>query len=113
MKSIDDKIKHLVQSAEKEIPREVEKAFLKKLNQKTARHPFPQKGFGLFYRLALATAACLLIASFVFIPQSSRFSSGNQADEIMVQSAKIEGQNARAIIFKEQNPELTIVWVEK
>ena len=113
MKSIDDKIKQLVQSDEKEIPREVEKAFLKKLNQKTARLTFSRNGFGLFFRLALATASCLLIASLVFLPRFSRFSSGQKGGEVLVESAKIEGETARTIIFKEQNPELTIVWVEK
>lgn len=113
MKHIDDKIRSLIQVSEKEIPMKVEESFLQALKNATTQSGSTRKGNRLFYRIALATAACLLIATLVFLPRFSRIVSRHPADDIIVESAKIEGQAARTIIFKEQNPELTIVWVEK
>ena len=112
MKTIDEKIKKWIKSIEKEIPVIVEKKFLQTLNKISQTKAASEKRFKTAYKIAIAAAACLVLALWILFPLFHQTPVQAKA-EFMVQSARIEGQAAHTYIFKEKDPELTIVWVEK
>lgn len=112
MKNQDEKIKKWIKSIEKEIPFIVEKKFLQKLHKISLSGFISQKRFKNFFKISIAAAACLMLAVQIFFPLLQR--KPNQLKEvILVESAKIEGKTAYTYIFKEKDPELTIIWVER
>ena len=112
MKTTDETIKKWIKSIEKEIPIIVEKKFLQALNKISQTKAASEKRFKTVYKIALAAAACLVLALWILFPLFHQ-TPVQAEEEIMVQSARIEGQVAHTYIFKEKDPELTIVWVEK
>lgn len=112
MKTIDEKIRKWIMSVEKEIPVAVEKNFLQKLNKVSQSEPVSVKPFKPIYKIAITAAAGLVLILWLLFPLLEKKPT-LAGSEIMVQSARIKGQTAHTIIFKEKNPEMTIVWIEK
>jgi hypothetical protein len=112
MKTIDKNIKKWIMSIEREIPVSVEQNFLQKLNKTSQLRPASEKRIKPIYKIALTAAASLFLALWIMYPLLKN-QPAQPGDEIMVQSPRIKGQAAHTIIFKEKNPELTIVWIEK
>lgn len=112
MKNSDQKIKKLIKSIEKEIPVGVEKKFLRELDNISDSVGKSQRGLNRFLKITLSAAASLILASLIFSPMVHKKPQRLQS-VIMVESARIEGKAASTYIFKEKDPELTIVWIEK
>ena len=112
MKTIDAKIRKWITSIEKEIPVVVEQNFLQKLNKISQSEPVSEKRFKSIYKIAITAAASLVLILWIMYPWLERHPA-QPVEEIMIQSARIKGQAAHMIIYKEKNPELTIVWIEK
>jgi hypothetical protein len=112
MKTIDKNIKKWITSIEKEIPVTVEQNFLQKLNKTSQLRPASEKRFKPIYKIALTAAASLFLVLWIMFPLLKKHPVP-PSNEIMVQSPRIKGQAAHTIIYKEKNPELTIVWIEK
>lgn len=112
MKNNDQEIKNLIKSIEKEIPGGVEAQFLSDLDNISCSPGASRRKLNHFMKIALATAASLMLALMIFSPMASK-KSRPEPPVIMVESARIEGQSASTVIFKEKDPELTIVWIEK
>jgi hypothetical protein len=112
MSTTDEKIKKWITSVEKEIPVAVEQNFLQKLNKTSQSGPVSRKRFKPIYRIAITAAASVVLVLWIMFPLLLK-QPAQPGEEFMVQSARIKGQAAHMIIYKEKNPELTIVWIEK
>jgi hypothetical protein len=112
MNTQDQKIRKWIQSAEKDIPVTVEQKFLQELNRLSQKEPvFPKKPRP-WISIAAAAAVCAILALWIIIPLMQK-PSGQSEEAVLVQQARIQGRNAQTIIYKEKDPELTIVWIEK
>ena len=112
-KNFDREIRKRVQTLEQEIPRELENDFLEKLDGIVPVLPQVQRS-RFFYYGALATAASILLAIlFLLLPSLHRPLPHADSQEVWVQSAQVEGQPASTIIIASQDPDCTIVWLEK
>ncbi|UCH94262.1 MAG: hypothetical protein JSV88_28885 [Candidatus Aminicenantes bacterium] len=113
MKAFDQEIKKRVQAVDREIPRELENAFLEKLNRLVPEKPLAHRHRFIYYG-ALATAAAILLVIFLFLfPLFHRQINSVEAEEVWVQAARVEGQPASTFIVNQKNPDITIVWIEK
>ncbi len=112
-KNLDREIRKRVQALEQEIPQEVENSFLEKLDGIVPGLPQVHRS-RFFYYGALATAASILLAIlFLLLPSLHRPLPHAGSQDVWVQSAQVDGQPASTIIIASQDPDCTIIWLEK
>ncbi|MCP5105312.1 MAG: hypothetical protein GY950_18130 [bacterium] len=113
---LDLEIKKRVQAVELDVPRDLEEEFMKELAGMTPE--LPPKRRNLVYMGALATAATFLLAVFllvtVFFDKTPvQVNRGVEEEEVFVDFARVEGVPANTYIVNQQDPDITIVWIEK
>ena len=115
MKSLDKRIKNLVQSLEKEIPGEIENNCHRELQRTTILTVTHSKKMWQVLRLTAATAAG--IALLLLLLPTTKEDTGRSPefiyDSVLLQSAELEGKPVETYVFREQNPEMTIIWMEQ
>lgn len=110
-KRFDEEIKKRVRALEQDIPPGLEETFMEKLDglspvkMRTLRVP----------RGALAAAASLLIVVLLAVTLLFRPAQAPAAVEqdVFIDYATVEGQPATTYIVNQQDPDMTIVWIEK
>lgn len=114
---IDNEIKKRVQAVESEIPSALETEFMNRLDQQS---PEPPQRLAVRHRYAgvLAAAASVLLAAFLLGPllfrsDSIPASGSPEGDEVFIDLAQVEGMPANTYIMSKQDPDVTIVWIEK
>lgn len=113
-KKFDREIMKRVQAVERDIPADLERAFLEKLEEIAPVKRRRERN--TFYYGVLASAASLLLAVLLFLfhpfhRQDDAFTA--EAQEVWVQEARVEGEPASTYIIEQKDPDITIVWVEK
>ncbi len=115
MNKFDRYIKKVIQSCENPLPDEVEKKFLKTLNDLKApakkvklkiHRPFIFKPAFLTSMAAFITAILLIVNGNVNKPPLD-----NQVAKII--NAKVDGMVANTYMFQTQKPDMTVFWIEK
>jgi anion-transporting ArsA/GET3 family ATPase len=113
--TIDNEIKKRVQATEHDIPVDLEKKFMQELNRMASGAGIKEKRRILSSR-ALAVAASILLAVFLLVPRFFYKTTEPQStyeDEVSIDYALVDGIPADTYIVNQQDPDLTIVWVEK
>ena len=115
MKSLDKQIKNLIQTLEKEIPGELENNCHRELQRTTTLTVTHNKKLWQVLRLTAATAAGIVLLLFLFptAKEDAGRTPGSINDAVWVQSAELEGKPAETYVFREQNPDMTIIWMEQ
>lgn len=111
-KRFDDELKKRVQAVEQDIPTELEKTFMEKLDGLS-----PEKKKRTLRRFpgTIAAAASLLLAVLLAVTLLFRPAQAPAAAEkyVFIDYATVEGQPAATYIVNQQDPDMTIVWIEK
>ncbi len=111
LKHFDEMIKKRVQAVEQDIPAALEKTFMEKMDE-----PYPaKKRTNRVFIRTLAAAASLLIVvllavTLLFHPVQT---PAAVEKEVFIDYATVEGQPATTYIVNQQDPDMTIVWIEK
>lgn len=110
-KHVDEEIKKRIQTVEQDIPADLEKTFMEKLD---GLSPVKKRTNRVFIRV-LATAASFLLVVLLAVTLLFRSLPAPAAveKEVFIDYATIEGQPATTYIVNQQDPDMTIVWIEK
>jgi hypothetical protein len=109
----DREVMKRVQAVERQVPPDLETAFLREIQAITPRPPRQQKPRAFYYGALAAAAAVLLVVLFFLFPLFHRHIDSAGADEVWVQDAWVEGKPASTFFVNSTNPDITIVWIEK
>ena len=110
-KHVDEMITKRVQAVEQDIPIDLEKRFMDELD---GFSPVKKRTNRVFIGV-LATAASFLLAVLLAVTLLFHPVHAPAADEreVFIDYATIEGQPATTYIVNQQDPDMTIVWIEK
>ena len=113
MKKFEKNLKEKIKSVEKDIPETLEANFLERLEKITPDELYEKPTFTIKHRIAAIAALLLLVILYLFFPLSTKKETLPQPREILVHSVNLEGKPAEAYIFREKNPDLTVIWIAK
>lgn len=111
--TLDREIRKRVQALESEIPPRLEGPLPERVRSHT---PIPVRTgskLRLLYGMGAAAAACAVAILLWFSPWQRKAGLPPQPEPVMVLSPRLEGEPAEAYIFKENDPDMTIIWVER
>lgn len=111
--TLDREIRKRVQALESEIPPRLEGPLPGRVGSHT---PLPVRTgpkLRLLYWMGAAAAACAVAILLWFSPWQRKTGLPPQPEPVMVLSPRLEGESAEAYIFKENDPDMTIIWVER
>lgn len=110
--TFDAEIRRRIQGVEIEIPPSLEMAYLQEL-EALVPLVLPTRGHR-FRNYTILVAATILLAVLTFFSLWYHPTEpGVQSDEVMVQEARIEGEDASAYVINTLDKNITIVWVQK
>lgn len=113
--TIDNEIKKRVQATEQDIPVDLELKFMEELNR-MAPGPHAGEKHRFLSRRALAVAASILLAAFLLVTTLLHKTPVNNPaaeEDVSIDYALVDGMPADTYIVNRQDPDITIVWVEK
>jgi len=113
VKNFEKTLKEKIQFIEKEIPKTLENNFLNALEKISPDEPLEKPKLISKYRIAAIAAMLLLVVLYILFPLITNKNNLQIAREILVQSASLEGKPAETFIFREKNPDITIIWIDK
>lgn len=115
MKKYDNWIKRRVQALERNIPQEVEEqvsAGLSRTRQIPRVKPMPSPYyFARRLTLIVITVGCVFLVVFVSTIRREKIIERDQ--QVLVQTAKVEGVEAQTYIFSTKDLGMKIIWFEK
>jgi len=115
MNTLDRQIASLVRSLEKAHPPEETETWRQGGSEETRPHRPPVHVRRWLPALAASGAVLVLLAS-LMVPthRRPREAAGQRPpDSVLVRSVESQGKPAEAFIFADEDPDLTIIWVER